>query len=230
MRTSLVLIAAALMACGNVVVTASGIPSAAPSRPNILFILCDDLGYGDIGVCYQNSRKAQPSMTTPHLDTFAAGGIRLDNHYCGAPVCAPSRASLLSGRHQGNCNIRDNEFDWPLDNNHTLASVLRQAGYTTAIIGKYGLQGQGHYAADAPAHPLKRGFNYFFGNTDHASGHHHYSNKIPDPQRGVYENYRHVTSLVGNCYSTDLLTARAKSWIVEHKQKSPANPSSCTWR
>ena len=98
MRTSLVLIAAALMACGNVVVTASGIPSAALGRPNILFILCDDLGYGDIGVCYQNSRKARPSMTTPHLDTFAAGGIRLDNHYCGARrYCAMASIAVKRG-------------------------------------------------------------------------------------------------------------------------------------
>ena len=67
--------------------------------------------------------------------------MQLRRHYCPAPVCAPSRASLLLGVHQGHANIRDNQFDKALENNHTLASMLRQAGYTTVLIGKYGLQG-----------------------------------------------------------------------------------------
>ncbi|MDA7865407.1 sulfatase-like hydrolase/transferase, partial [Akkermansiaceae bacterium] len=118
---------------------------AAP-RPNIIFILTDDLGYGDYGVFFQNLRKAKGDRTepwhiTPQLDQMAAEGLQLRHYYCPAPVCAPSRGSLLHGVHQGHANIRDNQFDQALGDNHTLASVLRAAGYSTAAIGKWGLQG-----------------------------------------------------------------------------------------
>jgi len=78
----------------------AGIQSGlADERPNILFFLCDDLGYGDIGVFYQNSRgKNEPSMSTPHIDKLALEGIQLRAHYVGAPVCAPSRATLFLGQ------------------------------------------------------------------------------------------------------------------------------------
>src|SRR5579871_590091 len=115
-------------------------------RPNILFILCDDLGYGDVGAMYQNQRaamhdRAVPFFSTPHIDTLARDGVTLTQHYSAAPVCAPSRASLLSGLTQGNANIRDNQFDKALADSHTLGTVLKQAGYATAAIGKWGLQG-----------------------------------------------------------------------------------------
>src|SRR5204863_9551489 len=112
-------------------------------RPNILFILTDDLGYGDVGAFFQNQRKAdgRPAHSTPNLDAMAADGVRLTHHYCPAPVCAPSRASLLLGVHQGHANVRDNQFDKALENNHNLATVLKTAGYTTGAIGKWGLQG-----------------------------------------------------------------------------------------
>ena len=81
-----------------------------PPRPNILFVLTDDLGIGDIGVFFQNARRARkdptkPYHSTPHLDRLAEDGIRLERHYCPAPVCAPSRASLLLGVHQGHANV-----------------------------------------------------------------------------------------------------------------------------
>ncbi len=108
---------------------------AAPpsSRPNIIFILTDDLGWGELGVYYQNARRAagEPALVTPHLDTLAAEAVRLTNHYCAAPVCAPSRASLLLGVSQGHANVRDNQFDKALEDNHTLATVLRRAGYAS---------------------------------------------------------------------------------------------------
>ena len=113
---------------------------AAPEKkPNIIFILADDLGYGDLGVFYQNARRAAadraaPWHFTPHLDGMAAAGARLTNQYVGAPVCAPSRSTLLLGVHQGHANVRDNQFDKALESNHTLATVLHQAGYATAII------------------------------------------------------------------------------------------------
>ena len=113
------------------------------SRPNIIFILCDDLGYGDVGVFYQNERAAKhnrsvPFFVTPHIDTLARDGVKLPQHYCAAPVCAPSRASLLTGLTQGHANVRDNQFDKAVANTHTLGTVLQQAGYATAAVGKWG--------------------------------------------------------------------------------------------
>ncbi len=103
------------------------------TRPNILFIFCDDLGYGDVGVFYQNERKAQedpaiPHFGTPAIDTLARDGVMLTRHYCAAPVCAPSRSSLLTGVTQGHATVRDNQFDKALDDTHTLGSVLQGAG------------------------------------------------------------------------------------------------------
>src|SRR4051812_26463055 len=108
-------------------VTAAARAADAPTRkPNIIFILADDLGYGDLGVTYQNSRSpAQPHFATPHLDAMAAQGTLLRQHYTGAPVCAPARGSLLLGQHQGHCAIRNNEFDKALPSNHTLATMLK---------------------------------------------------------------------------------------------------------
>jgi arylsulfatase A-like enzyme len=99
-------------------------------RPNILFILTDDLGYGDVGVFFQNKRKknndrSEPWTFTPNLNHLASTGAMLPQHYCAAPVCAPARASLLLGVSQGHSNVRDNQFDKALENNYTLASTCR---------------------------------------------------------------------------------------------------------
>lgn len=207
--------------------------SLTAAQPNILFILTDDLGYGDLGVYFQNERaragqRHQPWLATPHLDRMAAEGMRLTRHYCAAPVCAPSRASLLLGVHQGHANVRDNQFDKALEDNHTLGTVLRQAGYATAAIGKWGLQGPGA-ASEQPGHPLRRGFDYFYGLLAHISGHFHYlkehgSLDNQGQPTGVHENYRNVTDGLDRCYSTDLFTARAKQWILDHHAARPGQP------
>lgn len=114
--------------------------TAYSSQPNIVFVFTDDLGWGDLGVFYQNESKHDKRHRTPHLDRLAAGGLQMRAHYCPAPVCAPSRSSLLTGVHQGNAAVRNNQFDKELEANHTLGSVLREAGYRTCMIGKYGLQ------------------------------------------------------------------------------------------
>jgi arylsulfatase A-like enzyme len=206
---------------------AQAAPAAAP-RPNILFILADDLGYGDVGVFYQNLRRQQnpgaPCHFTPQLDTLAAQGIQLPHHYCPAPVCAPSRASLFLGVHQGHANVRDNQFDKALENNHTLATVMKGAGYATACIGKWGLQGT-NASPDWPAHPLRRGFDSFYGYMRHTDGHEHY------PKEGVYrkpkevwDNFTEVSTNLDRCYTTDLFTARTKKWISDHQQTNAAQP------
>ncbi|WP_373497618.1 sulfatase-like hydrolase/transferase [Aquiflexum sp.] len=201
----------------------------AQEKPNIIFILTDDLGYGDIGVLFQNQRKAdgKPAHSTPHLDVFSREGLTLTRHYVPAPVCAPSRASLLMGLHQGHADVRNNQFDKALPDNHNLATVLKEAGYTTALIGKYGLQGlEGNSLATWEAYPTKRGFDYFFGYVRHKDGHNHYpAHKVPE--RGPMELYygeEEISSRLSGCYTTDLFTARAKKYIIDHKAESPTKP------
>lgn len=195
---------------------------AAAPKPNIIFVLTDDMGYGDLGVFYQNSRnfavnRNLPAFVTPQIDALASSGMRLTRHYCPAPVCAPSRASLMLGVHQGHANVRDNQFDKELTNNHTIASVLKQAGYATANIGKWGLQGGSGF----PGHPQNRGFDHFFGYLAHEDGHLHYPK---EEGAQIHDGFTDVTAQLDKCYSTDLLTARAKKWINERHTAEPQTP------
>jgi len=221
------------------------------AAPNIIFILTDDLGYGDIGCFWQNQRNesGKPAGATPNLDRMAAEGAMLTHHYCSAPVSAPSRASILSGLSQGHANVRDNQFDKALADNHTLATILRQAGYSTIAIGKWGLQGKGTLP-NTPANPLNRGFDTYYGYLRHADGHEHYpkervyhsttkptkkskkqatppeddSDGIPDGKFNVWDNRTDVTSGLDKCYTADLWTARAKKFIIDHvKAAAPAD-------
>lgn len=199
------------------------------TKPNILFIMVDDLGYGDIGVFYQNLRqlakdKALPFHLTPELDQMAHDGGIFTHQYSNAPVCAPSRASFITGMTQGNAHIRNNQFDKALENNHTIATVLKNAGYATAAIGKWGLQGVEEQGPHWPAHPLKRGFDYYYGYMRHADGHEHYPYEgIYRGKKEVWENYNEVSSDLQKCYTTDLWTAAAKRWILENHQQNQGN-------
>lgn len=203
-----------------------------PSAPNIIFILCDDLGYGDLGVTWQNGRASEKKHATPHLDRMAAEGVLLARHYCPAPVCAPSRGSFLTGFHQGHCEVRNNQFDKALPNDHTVASLLRAGGYRTALVGKYGLQGKGQTAAEWPAYPTKRGFDEFFGYVRHADGHVHYpahewalgNSAGHRSKKEVWWNEHEVSAQLEKCFTGDLFTAFAKEWIVKGHQKNPEQP------
>lgn len=200
------------------------------SKPNIIFILADDLGYGDIGVFFQNQRRqandpSKPFELTPHIDQLAVNGAQLTQQYCNAPVCAPSRASLVTGVNQGNAHVRDNQFDKALENNHTLATVMKQAGYATIAVGKWGLQGVKEEGPYWPAHPLKRGFDHYFGYIRHKDGHEHYpAEGVYRGKKEVWEDYTNVAAGLAKCYTTDLWTAYAKKWIVEHESKSADQP------
>ncbi len=204
----------------------------AAERPNIIFVLCDDLGAGDIGVLWQNGRKGKQKFSTPYLDQFANEGMILSRHYCPAPSCMASRTSLMTGRHSGHSARRDFQFDAEIPNGHTLGSVLRNAGYATAAIGKWGMAGGPHQlsiqpvrgdrsAETNPSHPTLRGFDYFFGYTAHRDAHHHYP-KLGN--RPLYEGFIDQTDRLSKCYSTDLFTARAKKWIVDHQSTKPNQP------
>ncbi|WP_215224864.1 sulfatase-like hydrolase/transferase [Echinicola shivajiensis] len=201
---------------------------ASKEKPNIIFILTDDLGYGDLGKFFQNERMAtgdrsEPWILTPELDKMAEAGAMLTNHYTSAPVCAPSRASILMGVNQGHAHVRDNQFDKYLGDNYTIADVLKEAGYSTALIGKWGLQGEGE-GPDWPSHPLKKGFDYYYGYIRHRDGHEHYP--VEGVYRGakeVYENYE-ITQGLDKCYTGDLFTAKAKQYIIEHKKEKANEP------
>jgi len=198
---------------------ATASPAATATKPNIILILAGDLGYGDVGVFFQNSRGAnQPRFSTPQIDRMAAEGRLLSQHYTGSPVCAPARASLLLGLHQGNCPIRDNQFDKAMPDNHTLATVLKQADYRTVAIGKWGLQGKEQ--DQWPGHPLRHGFDEFFGFLEHKSGHTYYH----DAEHPLRDGWENVTDKYQNIYSTDLFTAYAKKFIVDHEATASPKP------
>ena len=198
-------------------------PNAA--RPNIIFILVDDMGWGDLGVFWQKQRmqandRSEPWQFTPSLDAMAHNGAMLTNHYCAAPVCAPSRASLMLGVSQGHANIRNNQFDKELQDTYTMSSVLRQAGYSTNLVGKWGLQGTEAKAPDWPAHPLNRGFDYSYAYIRHADGHEHYPVEgIYRGKKEVWENKTNVSAGLAKSFTTDLWTAKAKDIIKQQAGK-----------
>lgn len=137
--------------------------------PNILFFLADDLGYGDLG-CYGQTR-----IETPNLDRLAAEGIRFTQAYAGATVCAPSRCCLLTGRHGGHASVRGNKRPelGLAPNEPTVASVLREAGYTSRLYGKWGLGGPGMKST-----PNSHGFDDFYGYLDQLHAHDAYPTHI----------------------------------------------------
>jgi arylsulfatase A len=133
-------------------------------RPNVVYVLADDLGYAEVG-CY-----GQEKIATPHIDQLASGGMRFTQHYSGSPVCAPARCVLLTGLHTGHSIVRANserggwgpdepEGQFPLpEGTETLGSLLSSAGYRTAAVGKWGLGGP-----DSTGQPNRQGFDLFYG-------------------------------------------------------------------
>jgi arylsulfatase A-like enzyme len=198
-------------------------PGPAP-RPNIIFILADDLGYGDLGSFWQDKGShAAQKFDTPNLDRLAAEGLKLTHHYVGAPVCAPSRGTLVTGRNQGQSPIRDIDFDKPLPNNHTLGTVMQAAGYTTAWFGKDGLAGHedwgdvtGTGSKGLTGHPLYHGFDRFFGYLFHEDGKEHYPrNGTTAHTSHIYDDFNQITNASMDLYTTDAWTAAAKKFVID---------------
>ena len=206
--------------------------AASVSRPNIIFFFVDDLGYGDVGCFWQDQKSGTQKFDTPGIDTMAAEGAKLTHHYISAPVCAPSRASLLNGRHQGHSNVRNSQFDKALEDNHTVASMLKQAGYRTIHTGKAGLAGgegstnlTGTGSSNLAAHPLDRGYDEFFGYLFHGDGHEHYPrNGTSDKTAHIYHDYQQVKDASVDLYTTDAWTAYAKKSIIEEVQDGDDQP------
>src|SRR5204863_5019042 len=128
-------------------------------------ILADDLGYGDLG------SYGQKKIKTPHLDQLATEGTRYTQAYAGTTVCAPSRCSLMTGKHTGHATVRGNTSpEMPLtESDAAIPQVFHAAGYTTGLIGKWGLGNDGTSGA-----PNRKGFDYFFGYPSQTAAHNYY--------------------------------------------------------
>jgi arylsulfatase A-like enzyme len=188
-------------------------PAQQQAKPNVIFILCDDLGYADIGP------YGQKKIKTPNLDRFAAEAMRFTQHYAGSTVCAPSRSCLLTGQHTGHAVVRGNpgsavkdykgDTALPADS-RTFAKMFKQAGYNTAIIGKWGMG-----AKQTTGWPSKQGFDFFFGYSGHRDAHEYYPPHL-------WRNDEKV-ALNGKEYSHDLIGAEALKWLRETAPKAAAD-------
>jgi len=214
-----------------------------PSRkPNIIYILADDLGYGELG-CY-----GQKMILTPYIDRMAREGIRFTQHYSGSSVCAPSRCTLLTGKHTGHSYIRDNdemaergdvwhdpklEGQRPLPaGTETIGTMLKEAGYTTCCIGKWGLGGP-----DSEGHPNNQGFDHFFGYLCQRHAHNYYpthlwrnkekiilENEYLFPHQRLPEDLdpydpKSYKKYTGNQYAPDLMIREALDFIRSNSNK-----------
>jgi arylsulfatase A-like enzyme len=213
---------------------------AAPSKnPNIIFVLADDLGWGDIGPF------GQKVIHTPNLDKLAREGMKFTQHYAGCPVCAPSRCVLITGKHPGHAFVRDNHEigSWysfqgqiPLPAAEpSLAAALKSVGYATGAFGKWGLGGVG-----SPGDPLKHGFDHFFGFNDQRQAHNYFPQYLnEDEGRFLLTGNTNVSekeglplsagadpndpasyaAFVGKHYAPDLCCERALRFIRENQGK-----------
>jgi arylsulfatase A len=175
-------------------------------KPNIIFIMADDLGYGDLG-CY-----GQQQIRTPHIDRIAKEGVRFSDCYSGATVCAPSRCTLMTGQHTGHCWVRGNKSRATHDRvplrpeDTTVAQLLKEAGYATGIVGKWGLGEPGTTGI-----PNRKGFDYWFGYLNQARAHEYYTDYL-------WRNEEKV-NLPPGTYSHDLFTEEALDFIRREKDK-----------
>lgn len=196
------------------------------NQPNIIYIMADDMGYADLG-CYGSKR-----IQTPNIDKLASEGVKFLNHYAGTSVCAPSRCSLMTGLTTGHCQIRGN-IQWkpygqmPLkENTVTVASVLKNAGYKTALIGKWGLGVEG-----TSGDPLKQGFDYYFGYLCQVLAHNHCPGFLMENDKKVYLGNKvihmdttHWTKGLGSYpieridFSQKLFTQKALEFIESNKE------------
>lgn len=181
---------------------------AQTKRPNIVFILADDLGYADIGP------YGQKKIKTPHLDHLANKGIKFTQFYTGTSVCAPSRSSLLTGQHTGHTYIRGNkeinpEGQEPLaDSVITFAMQLQEAGYVTGAFGKWGLGMVG-----TSGEPSKKGFDKFFGYNCQRQAHSYYPDHLWDNQQKISLQDRNV-------YAAALIQEKTLAFVDENKDKA----------
>ncbi|MEO8025177.1 MAG: arylsulfatase [Bryobacteraceae bacterium] len=193
--------------------SAAGLAAQAQSatqRPNILLILADDLGYGDLG-CYGQTR-----IRTPHIDRLAAEGTRFTSAYAGSTVCAPSRCALMTGFHTGHGRVRGNhEPDLPLQpGDPSVSKLLKNAGYRTGLFGKWSLGQLG-----STGYPTKQGFDEWFGYFSQVHAHNYYPEHLLSNDTDYFMKGNLGTQ--HKDYAPDMFTARAVDFL---KQQSAAQP------
>jgi arylsulfatase A-like enzyme len=198
--------------------------AVAAEKPNLIWIMADDLGYGDLG-CY-----GQKVIATPHLDRMAREGMRFTHYYAGATVCAPSRSVLMTGLHHGHTRVRGNAgTNNPAaqalrSGDVTVASVLQKTGYKTALIGKWGL---GDVGAAESGLPRKQGFDEFFGFLNQHHAHNHFPDFLWRNEERV--KLPNVITPVGDTgagyatearvYADDLFADEAVKFVSENKSR-----------
>ena len=182
----------------------------ADRKPNIIFVLADDLGYGDLG-CYGQKR-----IPTPNLDQLASKGLRFTNCYAGSTVCAPSRCTLMTGMHTGHCTVRGNKAVPLLTADVTVAELLKEAGYVTGIIGKWGIGEPGTTGI-----PNRQGFDYWFGYLNQRRAHNYYPEYLwrNEEKVGLANEEQGGVATKKVEYSHDLFTKEALSFIERHKDE-----------
>jgi len=169
-------------------------------KPNVILIVADDLGYGDLG-CY-----GQPRIKTPNIDQMAKEGVRFTQAYAGSTVCGPSRCSLFTGLHSGHSRMRGNTDTWLRPQDYTVSQVFKEAGYNTSLFGKWSLGGIG-----TDGHPNKKGFDEFFGYFSQMQAHLYYPQMLLHNQKEVVLTGNWGTSQ--KQYAHDVITERALDWI-----------------
>jgi arylsulfatase A-like enzyme len=196
--------------------------SAQSKKPNVVFILADDLGYGDIG------SYGQKKIRTPNLDKLAAEGLRFTQAYAGSTVCAPSRCALMTGLHTGHCRTRGNGSSGSPKSNVPLtkddlcvAELFKKAGYATALVGKWGLGEE-----NSTGIPTKKGFDHFYGYLNQYHAHNYYPDYLirdetrePIPENVQNANVDNVAEKFVK-YTPDLMLADALKF-VEAKKDQP---------
>jgi uncharacterized sulfatase len=200
---------------------------AAERPPNLIFILADDLGYGDLG-CY-----GQKQIKTPHLDQMAREGMRFTDFYAGATVCAPSRCVLMTGLHTGHCIVRGNagkvkpEIQNLRDEDVTLAEVLSKAGYSTGLSGKWGIGDEGSAGL-----PTRQGFSRFYGFLNQHHAHNYYPAFLirgegREPLKNVVPGEGDFGTGVATKkveYASDLITADALQFLKNQTTNRAIRP------
>jgi arylsulfatase A-like enzyme len=209
----------------------AAVHAVTPAKPNIVFILADDLGYAETG-CY-----GQKKIKTPHIDQLATEGMKFSQHYTGAPVCAPARCVLLTGKHLGHAEIRGNRDSgngkkfpgqWPISAEAlTIAEVLKEAGYVTGAFGKWGLG-----PTESTGAPNKQGFDRYYGYICQRNAHSYYPPYLDSDDKEVTINKHpipgHMRKKTGDIiaddyraenYAPDLILAEALKFIDKNKDR-----------
>ncbi|MPY60893.1 sulfatase-like hydrolase/transferase [Streptomyces spongiae] len=195
--------------------SASVVPATQPKaqRLNFVVVLADDLGWGELG------GYGQKLIHTPRLDALAAEGLRFTDAYAAAPVCAPSRCSLLTGLHSGHATVRENPWGPEgqgslTEHDFTFAEALRARGYRTGLIGKWGF---GPEAPDQPSHPNSRGFEEFYGYITHRHAHDYFPDYLWD--NGTRQEIPANRDNARKVYAPDLIQRRSLDFIDAHKDE-----------